>query len=75
MSPKQKGACTDPKRHVHHEGELLQQVGRVCGKRGLRLTPLRVDILRLVARSDRPGQRPLRNTHQPAIQRTTTHSR
>ena len=54
MKRTQKAVCTDPPRHVHDEDELLREVGRVCNERGLRLTPLRADVLRLVARSDRP---------------------
>lgn len=47
-------ACTDPKRHVHNEDDFLREVARVCAERELRLTALRADVLRLVARSDRP---------------------
>ena len=47
-------ACTDPKHHVHHADEFVREVERVCLERGLRLTPLRADVLRLVAESDRP---------------------
>ena len=52
MSPR--AACTDPKHHVHHADEYVAEVERICGVRSLRLTPLRADVLRLVADSDRP---------------------
>jgi Fur family zinc uptake transcriptional regulator len=54
MSTKHAAACTDPKHHVHHADEFVSEVERVCRERGLRLTPLRADVLRLVAESDRP---------------------
>ena len=53
-SRKHAAACTDPKHHVHHADEFVGEVERVCIERGLRLTPLRADVLRLVAESDRP---------------------
>ena len=34
--------------------EFMSEVERECTRRGLRLTPLRADVLRLVAASDRP---------------------
>lgn len=49
-----KVACTDPSSHVQGEGDFLRGVARVCTERGLRLTPLRADVLGVVARSDRP---------------------
>jgi Fur family zinc uptake transcriptional regulator len=53
-SRKRAAVCTDPKHHVHHADEFVSAVERVCVERGLRLTPLRADVLRLVAESDRP---------------------
>ena len=53
-SRKHKDACTDPKHHVHHADEFVHEVERACIERGLRLTPLRADVLRLVAESKRP---------------------
>jgi len=54
MGTKHAATCTDPKHHVHHADEFVSEVERVCLERGLRLTPLRADVLRLVAESDRP---------------------
>jgi Fur family zinc uptake transcriptional regulator len=54
MSRKHAATCTDPKHHVHDTDEFVAEVERVCRERGLRLTPLRADVLRLVAESDRP---------------------
>ncbi len=54
MSPKHAAACTNPKHHVHHADEYVEEVERICAERNLRLTPLRADVLRLVADSDRP---------------------
>jgi Fur family zinc uptake transcriptional regulator len=54
MGTKHAATCTDPKHHVHHADEFVSEVERVCRERGLRLTPLRADVLRLVAESDRP---------------------
>ncbi len=47
-------ACTDPKHHVHHADEYVREVERACEERGLRLTPLRADVLRLVADARHP---------------------
>jgi Fur family zinc uptake transcriptional regulator len=49
-----KPACTDPEHHVHHADEYVREVEKACDQRGLRLTPLRADVLRLVADSKRP---------------------
>lgn len=38
----------------HNAQEFIAEVERECARRGLRLTPLRADVLRLVAGSDRP---------------------
>ena len=47
-------ACTDPQHHVHHADDYVREVEKACAERGLRLTPLRADVLRLVADSKRP---------------------
>ena len=47
-------ACTDPKHHVHDASDYVREVENACAERGLRLTPLRADVLRLVANSKRP---------------------
>ncbi len=49
-----KSACTDPKHHVHHADDYVREVEKACAERGLRLTPLRADVLRLVADSKKP---------------------
>ncbi len=53
-SRKQAATCTDPSHHVHHADEFVAEVERVCAERGLRLTPLRADVLQLLAESQRP---------------------
>ena len=47
-------ACSHPDHHVHEAGALLREVAKVCEERGLRLTPLREKVLRLVAEADKP---------------------
>ncbi len=37
-----------------HANEYVREVERACAERGLRLTPLRADVLRLVAESRHP---------------------
>lgn len=54
MSGKPTDTCTDPRHHVHHAGEYVREVERACEERGLRLTPLRADVLRLVAAVAQP---------------------
>ena len=46
--------CTDPARHVHDAGGYLQAVEKACAERGLRLTPLRAQVLGLIAAAGRP---------------------
>lgn len=46
--------CTAPHDHVHDADAYLEEVGRVCRQRGLRLTELRARVLRLVAEEGRP---------------------
>ena len=47
-------ACTDPSHHVHGAGAYVRAVEAACAARGLRLTPLRAQVLGLVAAADRP---------------------
>ena len=47
-------ACTDPARHVHDGDAFVQEVERACRQRGLRLTPIRANALRLIADAGRP---------------------
>lgn len=47
-------ACTDPRHHVHDADAFVAEVERVCAQRGLRLTPIRANALRLVADARRP---------------------
>lgn len=47
-------ACSHPDHHVHDAGAYLREVAAVCEERGLRLTPLRERVLRLVADAPRP---------------------
>lgn len=47
-------ACTDPQHHVHDGNAFVNEVERLCGQRGLRLTPLRANALRLIADAGRP---------------------
>lgn len=51
---KQPHACTDPQHHVHDGDAFVSEVERVCRQRGLRLTPIRANALRLIADSGRP---------------------
>jgi Fur family zinc uptake transcriptional regulator len=51
---KHAAVCTDPRHHVHGADDYVREVGQACAERGLRLTPLRADVLRLVADSMRP---------------------
>jgi Fur family zinc uptake transcriptional regulator len=46
--------CTDPKHHVHDAGAYVQAVEQACEARGLRLTPLRAQVLGLVAAAGKP---------------------
>jgi len=54
MGTKHAAVCTDPRHHVHGADDYVREVGQACAERGLRLTPLRADVLRLVADSKRP---------------------
>jgi Fur family zinc uptake transcriptional regulator len=46
--------CTDPARHVHDAGGYLQAVEKACAERGVRLTPLRAQVLGLIADAGKP---------------------
>lgn len=47
-------ACTDPHHHVHDGDAFVREVERACEQRGLRLTPIRANALRLIADAGRP---------------------
>ena len=47
-------ACSHPESHVHDAAAYLAEVEAVCRERGLRLTALREQVLRLIADADRP---------------------
>jgi len=47
-------ACTDPGHHVHDADGFVRAVEQACGQRGLRLTPLRAQVLGLVAAAGKP---------------------
>jgi len=46
--------CTDPRHHVHDAQGFVQAVEQACAARGLRLTPLRAQVLGLVAAAGKP---------------------
>lgn len=41
--------CTSPEHHVHDAADFIAAVERACTQRGLRLTPIRAHVLRLIA--------------------------
>lgn len=47
-------ACTDPAHHVHGAEAFVAAVERACRERGLRLTPIRAHVLKLVADAGGP---------------------
>lgn len=47
-------ACSDPGHHVHDAGAYVQAVELACETRGLRLTPLRAQVLALIAAAGKP---------------------
>lgn len=47
-------ACTDPHHHVHDAHGFVDAVERACRERGLRLTPIRALVVRLIAQAGRP---------------------
>ena len=46
--------CSDPAHHVHDAAAYVLAVEQACAARGLRLTPLRAQVLRLVAAAGKP---------------------
>ena len=46
--------CTDPGHHVHDAKAYVHAVEEACAARGLRLTPLRAQVLGLVAAAGKP---------------------
>ena len=46
--------CTDPSHHVHSAGDYVRAVEQACVERGLRLTPLRAQVLGLIADAGKP---------------------
>lgn len=46
--------CTDPHHHVDNADAFVREVERACAERGLRLTPIRTEALRLIAAATRP---------------------
>src|SRR4249919_4051210 len=46
--------CTDPSHHVHGADAYVRAVEAACAQRGLRLTPLRAQVLGLVADAGKP---------------------
>ena len=51
---KHAAACTDPSHHVHGAAAYVRAVEAACTERGLRLTPLRAQVLGLVAAAGKP---------------------
>ncbi|MFN7782499.1 MAG: Fur family transcriptional regulator [Lysobacterales bacterium] len=47
-------SCSHPESHVHDAAAYLAEVAAVCRERGLRLTHLREQVLRLIAEADKP---------------------
>ncbi|KAG1245816.1 hypothetical protein G6F65_021021 [Rhizopus arrhizus] len=47
-------ACTAPHHHVHDASDFVAVVERVSRERGLRLTPLRANVLKLIAEAGKP---------------------
>ena len=46
--------CTSPEHHVHDAGGYLRAVESACSERGIRLTPLRAQVLGLIAAAGKP---------------------
>ena len=47
-------ACINPQHHVDDAAAFVRAVERACGERGLRLTPIRAHVLRLIADAGQP---------------------
>lgn len=54
MAPIPHQRCVHPDDHVHDRDAFVREVMDVCDERGLRLTPLRERVLRLVAQAELP---------------------
>jgi Fur family zinc uptake transcriptional regulator len=52
--PTRPDPCTDPHHHVHDASGYVRAVEQACESRGLRLTPLRAQVLGLVAAAGKP---------------------
>ena len=50
----QEHTCTAPSQHVRDAVEYVLNVERICRERGLRMTPLRADVIRILSTSQRP---------------------
>jgi Fur family zinc uptake transcriptional regulator len=46
--------CSDPAHHVHDAAAYVRAVEQACATRGIRLTPLRAQVLGLVAAAGKP---------------------
>lgn len=46
--------CTSPEHHVHDADGYVRAVEQSCAERGLRLTPLRAQVLGLIAEAGKP---------------------
>ena len=46
--------CTSPEHHVHDAKGYLRAVEQACDERGIRLTPLRAQVLGLIAAAGKP---------------------
>lgn len=46
--------CTAPHHHVHDAPEFIHAVEHACSERGLRLTPIRANVLQLIAHAGKP---------------------
>lgn len=46
--------CTSPEHHVHDARSYLRAVEAACTERGIRLTPLRAQVLGLIAAAGKP---------------------
>ena len=54
MPAKTATACTAPHHHVHDASDFVAVVERVSRERGLRLTPIRANVLKLIAEAGKP---------------------
>jgi Fur family zinc uptake transcriptional regulator len=54
MPAKTATACTAPHHHVHDASDFVAVVERVSRERGLRLTPIRANVLKVIAVAGKP---------------------